>query len=159
MDAGKYIDPWWKRIGCMRDPGIQTGEESAMSAEIRELREALMSAEKDAARYQWLQKADLTDVDAVFWAASEATKSPGHYENMLDDAIDAAMKEPATREDDLTAAEAAFVELVKARPGCKLGHDQVFGENTYPLWRKPEALGLVECVGSYKWKPTNKGSA
>lgn len=35
------IEVWWKRIGCVRNPGIHTGEESAMGAEIGELRKAL----------------------------------------------------------------------------------------------------------------------
>lgn len=36
-----YIDPWWKRIGCMTEQKAMTGEEAAMCDEIRDLREAI----------------------------------------------------------------------------------------------------------------------
>ena len=39
------IEVWWKRCGCISNPGVHTGEEVARDAEIRELREALISAE------------------------------------------------------------------------------------------------------------------
>ena len=35
------IEVWWKRLGCIRNPGTHTGEESARDAEIKELRQAL----------------------------------------------------------------------------------------------------------------------
>jgi hypothetical protein len=53
---------------------------------------------------------------------------------------------------DLSEAELAFVELVKANPGKKLSHNDAFDADSYPLWKKPEQLGLIECLGSYKWR-------
>lgn len=44
------IEQWWHRLGCTRNPGIHTGEESAMCAEIRELRAALERAESALTR-------------------------------------------------------------------------------------------------------------
>jgi len=58
----------------------------------------------------------------------------------------------------LTEAEAAFVELVKSRPGQKLSWDEATSDNK-PLWRAPEAVGLIKCIGSYKWMPLDQGSA
>lgn len=34
----RHIEFWWQRIGCIRNPGAHSGEESARDAEIRELR-------------------------------------------------------------------------------------------------------------------------
>jgi hypothetical protein len=59
---------------------------------------------------------------------------------------------PATSTTTLSDAERAFVELVKASPGCKLNDAQAFDDAGNALWRKPEALGLIECVGSYEWR-------
>lgn len=60
--------------------------------------------------------------------------------------------EGATPAGELTDAERAFVELVAANPGKKLGHREAFDADDNPLWRKPEQLGLIECLGSYKWR-------
>lgn len=35
------IEVWWKRLGCIRNPGTHTGEEAARDAEIKDLRQAL----------------------------------------------------------------------------------------------------------------------
>jgi hypothetical protein len=59
---------------------------------------------------------------------------------------------PATGTTTLSDAERAFVELVKANPGCKVNDAQAFDDAGNALWRKPEALGLIECVGSYEWR-------
>lgn len=50
--------------------------------------------------------------------------------------------------------ELAFLNLVIQAPGAKLSSEQIFGEDMHPLYREPERLGLVRCVGSYKWEPT-----
>lgn len=53
----------------------------------------------------------------------------------------------------LTDEEEAFVAAVFHYPGSKypvVDHSNIDGS---AVWRKPEDLGLVECVGSYKWKP------
>jgi hypothetical protein len=55
--------------------------------------------------------------------------------------------------DILTEAEVKFVEMVYACPGCKL-HDVFSPDDGSALWDRPERLGLIECVGGYKWKPT-----
>ena len=41
MNSVDDIEVWWKRLGCIRNPGTHTGEESARDAEIKELRQAL----------------------------------------------------------------------------------------------------------------------
>ena len=65
----------------------------------------------------------------------------------------------------LTDQEARFVKWVYRNPGGKCNDENVaqrweddgteFGA-IFSHWEKPEALGLVECVGSWKWKPTAK---
>jgi hypothetical protein len=60
---------------------------------------------------------------------------------------------------NLSKNEIDFVLLVYKSPGCKLNGGEAFCEENdlaVPLWKKPEALGLIECVGSYKWMPTPK---
>jgi hypothetical protein len=54
---------------------------------------------------------------------------------------------------ELNLDELAFVELIRACPGQKLNGGEAYDTNGVPLWRIPEALGLIECTGSYKWKP------
>lgn len=51
----------------------------------------------------------------------------------------------------LTAAEHAFVELVRERPREKLDGGEAFDADGWALWKRPEALGLIQSVGSYKW--------
>ncbi len=67
-----------------------------------------------------------------------------------------------TLESVLTKEEAAFVREVFNRPGCRInGASQweddgtEYGKNV-THWENPERLGLIECVGSYKWIPTDK---
>lgn len=55
----------------------------------------------------------------------------------------------------LTDDEAGFVRLVFNNPGAKLNGGEAFGEDGESLWTRPENIGLIECIGSYKWKPTN----
>ena len=65
----------------------------------------------------------------------------------------------------LTVHEANFVRRVFMRPGCKLNGDDEASHweddgspygKTVPHWSRPEDLGLITCVGSYKWLPTAK---
>lgn len=52
---------------------------------------------------------------------------------------------------DLTSDEADFVLRVLVSPGCK-----IHGVAADGRWVKPESLGLVKVVGSWKWEPTGK---
>ena len=57
----------------------------------------------------------------------------------------------------LDEEEKAFLDAVTAFPGCKhaWGGDHFRSDSgKEAVWKKPEALKLVECVGSWKWKPT-----
>jgi hypothetical protein len=64
----------------------------------------------------------------------------------------AAMSASQGKNDDgLTVDERAFVELVRQRPGHKLNNGEAFDADGNGLWTKPEALGLIQCVGSFKW--------
>lgn len=63
----------------------------------------------------------------------------------------------------LTEHECNFVYSVFHAAGCKIpdaaSHWEDDGTEYGKIvthWEKPESLGLVECVGSYKWKPTDK---
>lgn len=64
---------------------------------------------------------------------------------------------------DLTPEEIDFVECVFNNSGCKYpraaGSFSTYDEETKtggdPLWKKPEQLGIIECIGSYKWRPKN----
>lgn len=50
--------------------------------------------------------------------------------------------------------ERSFLEAVEASPGAKHAWSGVYlREDKDPVWKKPEELKLVECVGSWKWKP------
>lgn len=65
---------------------------------------------------------------------------------------------------DLLPEEIEFVKRVCMYPGSKLNDfpcliiidDGTEWGESYALWEKPEALGLIECVGGYKWIPTDK---
>jgi hypothetical protein len=60
---------------------------------------------------------------------------------------------------NLSKNEINFVLLVYKSPGCKLNGGEAFcqeNDQSIALWNNPEALGLIECVGSYKWVPTQK---
>lgn len=41
------IETWWQRLGCIRNPGAHSGEESARDDEIAELRGAIESQEQE----------------------------------------------------------------------------------------------------------------
>ena len=58
----------------------------------------------------------------------------------------------------LTEGEAALVEWVHRNPGAKADHALAHGTEDQPAsnWQRPEALGLIESVGSYKWRPTER---
>jgi hypothetical protein len=56
----------------------------------------------------------------------------------------------------LTDEERAFVELVRNRPGSKLNGGEAWSATGEPLWIRPEAQGLIEAIGSYKWRPLSK---
>jgi hypothetical protein len=64
--------------------------------------------------------------------------------------------------DTLSKMEEEFVVHITKYPGCKTYdiYETVEDGTEYGhmvrLWKKPEALGYIECVGSYKWKPTDK---
>lgn len=64
----------------------------------------------------------------------------------------------ASRFSTLEAAEKVFCNLVLQNPGCKLsgrlppvGDDLAYSGGG--VWARPENLGLVKAVGSYKWRP------
>lgn len=60
---------------------------------------------------------------------------------------------------DLNPSELEFVKTVVRAPGCKLRNVfSVLDEKgeSYPLWKKPEDLGLIYHVGAYKWRPYKK---
>jgi hypothetical protein len=60
---------------------------------------------------------------------------------------------------NLSKNEIDFVLMVYKSPGCKLNGGEAFCEehdSSVPLWKKPEALGLIEYVGSHKWVSTLK---
>lgn len=58
----------------------------------------------------------------------------------------------------LSKEEIDFVELVYLNPNCKLHECRHYidEKNTIDLYKKPEQLGLIKCVGSYKWIVTDK---
>jgi len=50
--------------------------------------------------------------------------------------------------------ERSFLEAVEKFPGAKHAWGGVYiREDKEPVWKRPEELGLVECVGSWKWNP------
>ncbi len=63
----------------------------------------------------------------------------------------------------LNPSEVAFVEKVFANPGGKMSTQEAYelvDDNTImgahvALWKTPEALGMIESVGSFKWIPKN----
>ena len=58
----------------------------------------------------------------------------------------------------LSEEEINFVQLVYMNQGCKLYQciHQIDENNSVNLYEKPEQLGLITCVGSYKWRTTDK---
>lgn len=66
-------------------------------------------------------------------------------------------------EELLSQEEANFVRAVYRSLGSKHPYpDQIWEDDGSEygtllcLWEKPEKLGLIECVGSYKWRPTTR---
>lgn len=53
----------------------------------------------------------------------------------------------------LTKYEADFVRAVVASPGAKHAYTGPAPESGPSVWTKPEQMGLVVCIGSYKWEP------
>lgn len=62
----------------------------------------------------------------------------------------------------LTDDEIDFVNRVYENPCCKMGKIDKWIDDgseygtSVNFWENPEKLGVIECVGSYKWKPTSK---
>lgn len=54
----------------------------------------------------------------------------------------------------LTVKEKRFLKIVCEHPGSKLNGGEANDDEGNALWERLETLGLIECVGSYKWKPT-----
>lgn len=74
--------------------------------------------------------------------------------------LDEEMRAPAEGDgQQLTEAERDFVGLVRIYPGRKLNSGEAEGPNGEPLWKRPESLGLIKCVGSYKWVPADAAKA
>lgn len=66
-------------------------------------------------------------------------------------AVLAAPVAPSQTQTTLTPEELAFVELVRQRPGHKLNGGEALASDGRALWERPEQLGLIQAVGSYKW--------
>ena len=66
--------------------------------------------------------------------------------------------EKATALWKLTSPEFKFVQLVERNPGCKLQppYEGYAEHEIQTPWKNPEKLGLIHCVGSYKWEPGPK---
>lgn len=55
----------------------------------------------------------------------------------------------------LSDEEIRFIFRVIKNPGGRV--ENAFSDVTgNSLWIRPEKLEIIECVGSYKWKPTDK---
>lgn len=54
----------------------------------------------------------------------------------------------------LSADELKFLEAIAMNPGAKLNDSIASSEEGNSLWVRLEDLGLIECIGSYKWKLT-----
>lgn len=52
----------------------------------------------------------------------------------------------------LSADELQFLEVIAMNPGAKLNGGEAFDDEGNSLWGRLEKLGLIDCVGSYKWK-------
>lgn len=91
------------------------------------------------------------------------------YEVDKDDIIELVMKHVApslpVQPPELTSHEIDFCLLVLNCPGAKLNGDgqashweddgSEYGRSV-SHWNRPEELGLIACVGGYKWVPTDK---
>lgn len=65
--------------------------------------------------------------------------------------------------EQLTQEEINFLLRVMACPGCKIDEFASHWEDdgteygkTVAHWKRPEELGIIEAVGSYKWVPTKR---
>ena len=58
----------------------------------------------------------------------------------------------------LSDEEIKFIQLVYMNQGRKLYEcrHHIDDNNHINLYEKPEQLGLIVCVGSYKWRTTDK---
>lgn len=56
--------------------------------------------------------------------------------------------------EELSTEELRFLDAVALNPGSKLNGGIACGEEGNSLWPRLEALGLIECLGSYKWQLT-----
>jgi hypothetical protein len=96
----------------------------------------------------------------------KVNRARGNHHNALDDAraqaeaavvalqhLQSARTQPpaSSQAEMLSADEINFVERVRQRPGHKLNSGEAQGSNGEPLWKRPEELGLIQVVGSYKW--------
>lgn len=61
---------------------------------------------------------------------------------------------PAPVAAGLSAGELRFLEYIALNPGAKLNDGIALEDEGNSLWKRLEDLGMIECVGSYKWKLT-----
>lgn len=55
---------------------------------------------------------------------------------------------------ELTQGHTDFLKAVCQFPYSKHPTGDVYSEEGVAYWKLLEELNLIECVGSYKWKPT-----
>ncbi|UGC98029.1 hypothetical protein [Oceanospirillum phage vB_OsaM_PD0307] len=56
-------------------------------------------------------------------------------------------------------AKIKFIKSVLAAPGCKHPEGATYTEENgeeREVWRELEAAGIVDCVGSHKWAPSDE---
>lgn len=70
------IEFWWQRIGCVRNPGAQGGEEVARDNEIADLRKALQEA-LDASKLDEDELATITEAAQVLASAAKYNREKG----------------------------------------------------------------------------------
>jgi hypothetical protein len=75
-------------------------------------------------------------VRALFAASGESAQGSEH----------SAAVEPELSED-----ETKFLELIRANPGYKFNSGEAYDRDGNSMWGRLESLGLIRCVGSYKW--------
>ena len=57
------------------------------------------------------------------------------------------------------AAKIKFLKSVLAAPGCKYPEGATYTEadgSPGEVWKELEAAGIVDCVGSHKWVPSDE---
>lgn len=52
----------------------------------------------------------------------------------------------------LSAEEICFLETIALNPGAKLNGGIAWNAEGDPMWDRLEGLGLIKCVGGYRWK-------